>query len=277
MQNNKTKASRPRGFTLIELLVVIAIIALLLSILLPALKKTKYQARLMIDRNNLKTLGLAMQLYLSQNDNKFFPYPDNPTSILWLNYIGNNMDNVDEVRFCPETTAKIQEVETEYENDASHQSIWGTSARPWLWNASATNYKKYEMGSYGINGWFYANVNNWVPDTMKRYPFTRLADVISSGTTPLFLDANWVDSWPVNTNTLPAGGYDYSLGDRAGGTTSTAMGRFVIDRHGQKTNVVFMDMHVDTILHKTLWSLSWHRGSKPNSSPVIPKPLPREK
>jgi prepilin-type N-terminal cleavage/methylation domain-containing protein len=276
MQNKNLNASKSRGFTLIELLVVIAIIALLLSILLPALKKTKYQARLMIDRNNLKTLGLAMQLYLSQNDNKFFPYPNNSSSILWLNYIGHNMDNVDDVRFCPETVSKIQEVETQYENDPSHQSIWGTSARPWLWNASAASYEKYEMGSYAINGWFYADSNTWVPATMKNYPYTRLADVVSSGTTPLFMDANWADSWPVNTNALPAG-YNYSLGDSAHGTTSTAIGRLVIDRHGRKTNIVFMDMHVDTILHEALWTLAWHKGSKLNSSPVLPKPLPKEK
>ena len=130
MLRKNVKHSDNRGFTLIELLVVIAIIALLLSILLPSLKKAKYQARLMIDRNNLKTLGLAMQLYLNQNNNKFFPYPNNNTSILWLNYIGYNIDNVDEVRFCPETISKIQEVKTEYENNASHQVFGGLPLGP---------------------------------------------------------------------------------------------------------------------------------------------------
>ncbi|HPY76988.1 MAG TPA: hypothetical protein PLQ45_04020, partial [Anaerohalosphaeraceae bacterium] len=181
-----------------------------------------------------------------------------------------------EVRFCPETISKIQEVKTEYENNASHPSIWGTSARPWLWNASADSHKRYEMGSYAINGWFYADINTWVPDSMRTYPYTRLSEIVSSAKTPLFLDANWADTWPVNTNVLPAG-YNYSLGDRAGGTTPTAMGRLVIDRHGRKTNVVFIDMHADTIVHETLWSLAWHRGSRPNTSPELPKPLPKEK
>jgi prepilin-type processing-associated H-X9-DG protein/prepilin-type N-terminal cleavage/methylation domain-containing protein len=98
-----TVAPRPRGaFTLIELLVVIAIIAVLASLLLPALARAKEKGRQAACMSNLRQIGLALRMYAEDN-NGWLPTTTHGgnTNASWIYQLAGQLANVDRIRICP--------------------------------------------------------------------------------------------------------------------------------------------------------------------------------
>lgn len=75
--------NRSNIFTLIELLVVIAIIAILASMLMPALSRARGAGKKIACANNLKQLGAALQLYVSDSDSYWPMSKDVDYSAYW--------------------------------------------------------------------------------------------------------------------------------------------------------------------------------------------------
>jgi len=95
------QAPTTSGFTLIELLVVIAIIAVLAAILFPVFAKAREKARQTQCINNQKQICVAINMYIQDNDELFFPGDTSGSAAIWTSYINAFMGPASPMFHCP--------------------------------------------------------------------------------------------------------------------------------------------------------------------------------
>jgi len=106
----RVQTSKPHGFTLIELLVVIAIIAILASMLLPALTKAKNKAQGIYCIGNIKQLSLSTHMYTDDNNQWFPPMQETLPAgyeTSWRSYLFNYVGKSGKIYDCPSEKVEI--------------------------------------------------------------------------------------------------------------------------------------------------------------------------
>jgi len=107
-----------RAFTLIELLVVIAIIAVLASLFLPVLGRAQRGARSTACLSNLRQIGLALDLYVHDNNNRLpscAPLPSVNTNLPSLALVLAPYLKTKAIFQCPEDRTLFPTEQTSYE------------------------------------------------------------------------------------------------------------------------------------------------------------------
>jgi prepilin-type N-terminal cleavage/methylation domain-containing protein/prepilin-type processing-associated H-X9-DG protein len=261
--NNKNKA-----FTLIELLVVIAIIALLMSILMPALSRVRQQAQDISCRNNGKQWSLIFYMFLGDNDN-YFPRGYPPTGEvpeMWYSEIWPYYKDTQKILCCPRAT---KAAESAGPGEGGTGSSATPSFRAWTVSAGIMSFLLGKTinndikGSYGFNEWVYNAQPGSVLLGEGRLDahYWKHANVKNADTVPLLLDCVYQEGQPGDGDIPP----DYEGQPRVT-TIVNEINHFCINRHNGYINGVFFDGSCRKIGLKELWRLKWHRKYDPQKS-----------
>ena len=90
-----------KAFTLIELLVVVSIIALLVSILLPALNAAREAGRAAVCVSNLRQLGVLVRFYAADHDDRLVRSTEGSGGTFWWRKLGYLASTTSDIWHCP--------------------------------------------------------------------------------------------------------------------------------------------------------------------------------
>jgi prepilin-type N-terminal cleavage/methylation domain-containing protein len=243
--------SKSKGFTLVELLVVIAIIALLMSILMPALARVRKQAKAVLCQSNLHQWATMLLMYADDNEGS------NPkgwnSGKMWMtdleSYYGGDRD----ICLCPAARKFLHTVPGNYAGTFTAWGIWG---HPDYWDGDMPWWARRGLyGSYGINAWIH---NPRLIGVQGSYNYTeevlaahwKTINVRGAYNIPAFGGCMWDGSDPDSHDDPP-----YIEGVQIG----TGMNVFCLNRHTGTVGMNFLDGSARLVGLKELWTLKWHR------------------
>ena len=248
--------NRRKGFTLIELLVVIAIIALLMSIMMPALGMVKRMAQATVCLSNLKQWALCFGMFMDDNGDQTLGDQD------WITPLEEYYKDL-KLFLCPSAKKRGSIPD-------SGDNILGDTTHAW----EAKNFEFDSgkvltfLGSYGFNYWANqhgaADPGDWMDKELWRRSTTK-----RYSQAPILTDSAKVGFAALPTDT--PGAYDGDV--YFGGTDFNEIRSACIKRHpGFTVNVLFGDYSVRKVNLKGLWYLRWYQcwPEQPPGNPVPP-------
>jgi prepilin-type N-terminal cleavage/methylation domain-containing protein/prepilin-type processing-associated H-X9-DG protein len=279
-----------RAFTLVELLVVIGIIAVLVSILMPALTRARNQAATVQCLSNLRQLQQAQAMYNLEFKNRMIPAVT--VGQLWhvvlKQYLGSSLNaklskderTGDKIYLCPMASeqpdgAKNSPADSPFEAYMTTYFTGGSKAFGTV------------RSSYGINRYMQdpepsdkAAAPPKFPPTGNQFryfhyfykydqrvpvSYLTLANSTKMGDIPMFFDSRWRETDPENNDE------DYWR-DNIPANSQSPIADVANKRHGKVTNVAFADGSARTIPLPELWELRWHAKWVARSKDTPPKP-----